>query len=258
MQIGKLFMLELKKTKRSFILPILLLPPLLVVISGITSISTYLKDNALNAWEAMFLQSSLLFAYYLLPLVMTIVCVLISQRETQNNGILKMMALPVPHQELAAAKFLVLIYYLILEIMIFFFSFLIAGFVAVHNAQISQALPVGYLFSLSFKMLIATLPCLSLIWMITVLFIKPIISIGLNLVLCIFGAIINCTPLRIIYPYCYAGSIISQAAHMGNDSLMETVTHAHSLDAFLIPCAAAVFILTFIIMIYSFGKKERE
>jgi len=255
---GKLFRLELMKTKRSFILPVLLLPPLLVVLSGVASMSTYLKDNAQHAWEAMFIQSAMLFAYYLLPLGMTVVCVLISQREKQNNGMLKMLTLPVPRKKLAAAKFLVLVYYLILEILIFVLSFLVAGAVAVHNAQVSQALPVGYLLSLSARMFAAMLPCLSFIWMITVLLEKPVVSIGINLVLCIFGAIVSNTPLWIVYPYCYAGIIISRAAQSGGDSLIETITHAHLLDAFLIPCAIVVFAITFIITLYSFGKKEME
>jgi lantibiotic transport system permease protein len=254
----KLFRLELMKTKRSFIFPILLLPPLLVVFSGVASMSTYLKDNVQHAWESMFLQSALLFAFYLLPLGMTVVCVLLSQREIQNNGILKMLALPVSRGKFATAKYLVFVWYLVLEILIFFLSFLIAGAVAVHNAQVSQTLPAAYLLGLCAQMLIAMLPCLSFIWMITVLIEKPVASIGINLVLCIFGAIANGTPLRIIYPYCYTGMIISNAAHIGNNSLIESATHAGSFDAFLIPCAIIVFVVTFMITLRSFGKKETE
>lgn len=251
----KLLRLELKKTKRSFIIPILLIPPLMVVFSGVASMSMYLKENAQNAWESMFLQSALLFAYYLLPLVMTVVCVLISQREKQNNGILKMLALPVSHHKLVAAKFLVTVFYLIIEMLMFFFFFLIAGLVAVKNAQVSQALPVGYLLTMNAKMLVAMLPCLSFIWMITVLIEKPAASIGINFVLCILGVISNSTPVRIIYPYCYAGIVVTKAAHFGG-SLIESATHAGLFDALLIPGAIVVFMITFMITLRSFGKRE--
>ena len=43
----------------------------------------------------MFIQSALVYAYYLLPFSMIVVCVMIAGRETGNNGILKMLALPV-------------------------------------------------------------------------------------------------------------------------------------------------------------------
>ena len=47
------------------------------------------------AWAAMFIQSALVYAYYLLSFSMIVVCVMIAGRETGNNGILKMLALPV-------------------------------------------------------------------------------------------------------------------------------------------------------------------
>ena len=83
------------------ILPLLLIPPILVVISGVSSISMYMTPEYTDAWSAMFIQSALLFGYYLLPFSMVIVCVMISNRETKNNGILKMLALPISKGKLA-------------------------------------------------------------------------------------------------------------------------------------------------------------
>ena len=62
----------------------------------------------------MFIQSALLYAYYLLPFSMIVVCVMIAGRETQNNGILKMLALPVSRYALSLAKFFVLMFYLLM------------------------------------------------------------------------------------------------------------------------------------------------
>ena len=53
----------------------------------------------------MFIQSALLFGYYLLPFSMVVVCVMIANRETKNNGILKMLALPISKGKLALTKF---------------------------------------------------------------------------------------------------------------------------------------------------------
>ena len=86
MSIIELLKIEFMKVKRSMILPLLLIPPILVVVSGVFSISMYMTPEYTNAWSAMFIQSALLFGYYLLPFSMVVVCVMIANRETKNNG----------------------------------------------------------------------------------------------------------------------------------------------------------------------------
>mgnify|MGYP007121641520 CR=1 FL=1 len=66
------------------ILPLLLIPPILVVISGVSSISMYMTPEYTDAWSAMFIQSALLFGYYLLPFSMVIVCVMIFQQRNKE------------------------------------------------------------------------------------------------------------------------------------------------------------------------------
>ena len=99
MSIIELLKIEFMKVKRSMILPLLLIPPILVVVSGVFSISMYMTPEYTNAWSAMFIQSALLFGYYLLPFSMVVVCVMIANRETKNNGILKMLALPISKEK---------------------------------------------------------------------------------------------------------------------------------------------------------------
>ena len=90
-----LLKIEFMKVKRSKIVPLIFIAPLLVVFSGVAGLSNYFTPEHTNAWPAMFIQSALVYAYYLLPFSMIVVCVMIAGRETGNNGILKMLALPV-------------------------------------------------------------------------------------------------------------------------------------------------------------------
>ena len=113
MSFSELLKIEFMKCKRSKIVPLIFIAPLLVVSSGIANLSSYFTPEYTNAWPAMFIQSALVYAYYLLPFSMIIVCVMIASRETGNNGILKMLALPVSRYALSAAKFFVLIFYLL-------------------------------------------------------------------------------------------------------------------------------------------------
>ena len=111
--------IEFMKVKRSKIVPLIFIAPLLVVASGVAALSRYFTPEYTNAWPAMFIQSALVYAYYLLPFSMIVVCVMIAGRETQNNGILKMLALPVSRKALSLAKFFVLMFYLFMEMVVF-------------------------------------------------------------------------------------------------------------------------------------------
>ena len=114
-----LLKIEFMKVKRSKIVPLIFIAPLLVVVSGVANLSNYFTPEYTNAWPAMFIQSALVYAYYLLPFSMIVVCVMIAGRETGNNGILKMLALPVSRCALSIAKFCVLTFYLFMEMVVF-------------------------------------------------------------------------------------------------------------------------------------------
>lgn len=244
--------IEWKKAKRGKIFPLLFVAPLLVVVSGVANIRTYFTPEYTNAWPAMFIQSALVYAYYLLPLSMIVVCVMLAGRETQNHGILKMLALPVRREALSLAKFLVLTGYLLLELLVFFLVFAVAGWIAVSAAGIAEAMPVGFLLSWCGGLFLTMLPALAAMWAITVLFEKPLLSIGLNLLLVIPGVLVANTPFWIGYPYCYSGYLVSCSLH---DFTAESSDAAFAMMPFL-PCAAAVFVLLLALAVTRFGKKE--
>ena len=91
----ELLKIEFLKVKRGKIIPLIFVAPVLVVISGISNLYRYFTPEYTNAWAAMFIQSALVYAYYLLPFSMIVVCVMVESRETGNKGILKMLALPI-------------------------------------------------------------------------------------------------------------------------------------------------------------------
>lgn len=247
-----LLKIEFKKVKRSKIVPLIFIAPLLVVISGVANLSRYFSPEYTNAWSAMFIQSALVYAYYLLPFSMIVVCVMIAGRETQQNGILKMLALPVSRYALSLAKFGILMFYLFMEMVVFLIVFLITGIVATHMAGITDTLPVFYLVKWCVGLFLTMLPCIAAMWAITVLFEKALLSVGLNLFLVIPGVLIANTPLWIAYPYCYSGYLVSCSLH---DFTAEGTGTAFSVFPFL-PCAIVVFILALLLAVKRFGKKE--
>ena len=158
----ELLRIEFTKVKRSKMILLIFVAPLLVVSSGVANLSRYFTPEYTNAWPAMFIQSALVYSYYLLPLSMIVVCVMIAGRETGNNGILKMLALPVSRYALSMAKFCVLVFYLFMEMAVFFAVFVIAGTVATKTVGVTETLPVLYLMKWCAGLFLTMLPCLGL------------------------------------------------------------------------------------------------
>ena len=252
MSFYELLKIEFAKVKRSKIVPLIFIAPLLVIISGVVNLSGYFTPEYTNAWPAMFIQSALVYTYYLLPFSMIVVCVMIAGRETQNNGILKMLALPVNRHTMSLAKFFVLLFYLLMEMVVFFLVFIAAGEIATRTTGITEALPLTYLLKWCMNLFLTMLPCVAVMWAITVLFERPLLSVGVNLLLVIPGVLVANTPLWIIDPYCYSGYLVSCSLY---DFATEGTTIAFSLFPFL-PCAIAVFAVALAISTTQFGKKE--
>lgn len=252
MSIIELLKIEFMKVKRSMILPLLLIPPILVVVSGVFSISMYMTPEYTNAWSAMFIQSALLFGYYLLPFSMVVVCVMIANRETRNNGILKMLALPISKEKLALTKFFVLLSFLAIQLLIFFISFVIAGIIATKIMNVTESIPVLYLLTWTLKLFTTMIPAISCMWAITILFEKPLLSMGLNLLLITPGVLVANTPLWIVYPYCYSGYVVSNALHT-----VTTTDTGSTLSLFsFVPCAVIISAFAICVSVKYFGRKE--
>jgi hypothetical protein len=244
--------IELTKVKRTMILPIIVIPPLIVVISGIANLSRYLTPEYTKAWAAMFIQIALVNAYYLLPLSMVVVCVMIFNIETKNNGVLKMLSLPINKKALSLAKFCVAMFYLFVEMVVFLAVFLIAGVFAANTYNLSETIPTAYLLKNCAGIFLTMLPCLAVIWAVTVLLKRTLPSIAINIFLVIPGVLVANTPLWVIYPYCYSGYFVSSSLHDFTAQMSEI-----SLEIFtFVPIAIVIFAFALILSAFRFGKTE--
>ena len=248
----ELLKVEFMKVKRGKIVPLIFSAPLLVVASGVANLHSYFTPEYTNAWAAMFIQSALVYSYYLLPFSMIVVCVMIAGRETGNNGVLKMLALPVSRYTLSVAKFCVLLFYLFMEMLVFLVVFVVAGLIATSSTGITETLPLMYLLKWCAGLFLTMLPSVAIMWAITVLFDKTLLSVGLNLFLIILGVLVANTPLWVVYPYCYSGYLVSCSLH---DFTTTGVSTGFELFPFL-PCAALIFVLVLVVAVTCFGKKE--
>ena len=73
---------------------------------------------------------------------------------------------------------------------VFLAVFAVAGIAATSMMGITETLPVLYLLKWCVGLFLTMLPCLAAMWAITVLFEKPLLSVGLNLLLVIPGILV--------------------------------------------------------------------
>ncbi len=245
--------IELLKTKKAKILPILLIAPILVVVSGISALSMYLTPEYPNPWAAMFIQSALLFSFYLLPFSMIVVCIMLQNREKQAGGILKMLALPISKTKMVLAKFTVLVVYLLIEMLIFLTVFIIAGIYTSTTNKLLDVVPISYLLKWSGLIFLTMLPSISMMWWITLKFYKIFLTIGLNFLLTIPGILFSTLPIWYLFPYCYSGHLISSAINSTNINAAQL---PFEIIPF-VPLAIFVFVIFIVLSIHSFGKYER-
>ena len=103
--------IEFKKIRRSKILPLFLLASVILWLPSVFNADINFKMQAEGILpEYNFLiQGFLGISWFMLPASIIVSTVLINQTERSNNGILKMLALPVSTTWLCLAKFLVLL-----------------------------------------------------------------------------------------------------------------------------------------------------
>lgn len=246
--------IEFRKLRRSRILFILLLPVAILWLPSILNARVNLTPAAaaISPEHNFLIQGYMGMAWFMIPATFIICTVLLTQTERKNNGILKMLALPVSRCALSIAKFCVLTFYLFMEMVVFLVVFVIAGLIATQTMGVTETLPILYLLKWCLGLFLTMLPCIAAMWAITVLFEKPLLSVGLNLLLVIPGVLVANTPLWIAYPYCYSGYLVSCSLY---DFTAETSDAAFSVFPFL-PCAIVVFGLFFALAVTQFGKKE--
>ena len=97
MNLIRLIKIEIGKLKRSKIGLILLIPVLLVWISGIMNadMNFEMQAEGISPENNFFIQSFLGYVWFMLPSSLVVITVLMTQTERGNNGILKMLSLPV-------------------------------------------------------------------------------------------------------------------------------------------------------------------
>lgn len=256
MNILTLTLIEARKIKRSKILLILAASILILWIPNIINadMNFQMDDIGISPENSFFIQGFMGMVWFIYPAVMVICTVLLIQNERTNSGILKMLALPVSTSSLCLAKFILLVALAAVYTLASAGAYYISAALASGIADYDFILAPGYVLPMAGKLFLASLPMLTVFWMIAVLITTPIFSVGAGLASIVPSVLLINTKIWFLYPMCYPFYVL--VTEYGN--LAKNMSSSPIEMIPWIPTAVAVSLACLIIACMSFGHAERR
>lgn len=248
--------IEIQKLHRSKILPLLSLP---VIILWIPSVLNAGKNFEMDFMEIspehnFLIQGFMGMAWFLIPATLVICTVLLMQTEQSNNGILKMLALPVSPAKLSLAKFTVMLLLSLLQVVFAVGAYYICAALASETQHYSFALEPRYVMQVAGRLYLSALPMAAVFWTVATVISTPIFAIGIGLASIIPSVLMINTRLWSLYPMCYPFYLLMSEYSRVAAAVPET--SVQPLPWF--PVAAGITILFMSVSCFRFGYTERR
>ena len=249
---------ELCKIRRSKIVWILVIPVLMMwgvsVMNADVNFRDYILAGGISPEDNFFIQSVLGFTWFMFPSSMVVITVMMTQTELKNNGILKMMALPVSRVKLCSAKFLVFVCLAGIQVVMLFAG----AFPSILLASRMQGYDFGIdplvICRMGVWVFLVSVPMMAVYWMISIVIRNPVFSIGFGLATVIPAVLMINTKVWFAYPMCYPMMLAT----------MEMGRLSGSLDTQAVPMSSwigiscGVTVLALGISFFAFGRTAKE
>ena len=256
MNLFTLTAVEFKKIKRSKIVLILIAATVILWFPNVLNadLNFDMSDIGISPENSFFIQGFMGMAWFIYPAVMVVTTVILVQTERTNRGILKMLALPVCTPLLCLAKFIVLAVAAGAFVLFMTGGYYIAAVCAGALNDYSFILAPGYVLPIAGKLYLASLPMLSVFWLIAVCISTPIFSVGAGLVSIVPSVLINNTKVWFLYPMGYPFYLVMKeygevAENIGKSPL--------NLIPW-IPVSVGITLICLLISCLYFGRAERR
>lgn len=250
-----LITVEIKKVRRSRILLILALAVIILWLPSIVNshMNFNMQAEGISPEDNFFIQGFMAMVWFIFPASMVVITVLLSQTERRNNGILKMLTLPVSTAVLCFAKFIVLLLFSAVEFLMSAGMYYVGAMIASHTQNYDFILSPLFIFREAGIMWVSSIPMLAFFWMLAICIQTPIFAIGTGFASIVPSVLMINTKVWFAYPMAYPFFVIT--AEYG-----KLATNFSSVEIELIPwIPVAVFITGTCLAISCtwFGKAER-
>lgn len=248
--------IEFKKIRRSKIMIIFVLAVIMLWLPSIINADLNFKmdDIGISPEHNMFIQGFMGMAWFMFPASMVVATVLLTQTERSNQGILKMLSLPVSTAQLCLAKFIVLIILGAIQMLMATAMYYICIAIASHTQNYDFFLSPWFVLKEVGIIWVVSIPMMAVFWLLSVWIRTPIFSVGIGLASIVPSVILIATKVWFAYPSCYPFFII--AVEYGK---LATNFHAPEFSYFpWVPVAILITILCLTLSCLGYGRKERR
>ncbi len=256
MKFLSLLFIELKKIRRSKILLILIIPVIIMWIPSIVNASMNfdVHDIPITPENNFFIQGFMGMTWFMIPATLVIATVLLTQTEQSQNGILKMLSLPVSTIRLCLAKFIVIILLTILQMLFCIITYYASAIIASQLQNYNFVLNPWFVCTNVLTLYLAAIPMAAVFWMLSVLVKTPIFSIGLGLASIVPSVLIINTKIWFAYPMSYPFYLL-----MIQYGKAATGIYSSQIDWFpWFPVSILITILALILSCIRFGTLKKR
>ncbi|MCX4328112.1 MAG: ABC transporter permease [Lachnospiraceae bacterium] len=248
--------IEFKKIRRSKILFILLAASVILWIPSIlnSDINFKMQAEGILPEYNFLIQGFLGISWFMFPASIIVSTVLINQTERSNNGILKMLAMPVSTSMLCLAKFIVLSVLAAAQIFMMVVIYYISAAIASNIEDYNFMLPPLFVFKEAGILLISAIPMAALFWLLSVCIKTPVFSIGTGLAAVVPSVLIINTKIWFAYPVSYPFYIITAEY----SKLSENMDTAEIQLVPWLPVAVLITVFCLAVSCIYFGHSERK
>lgn len=247
---------EFSKIRRSKIMVILVLAAVILWLPSIKNADMNFRMQAIgiSPENNFFIQGFMAMAWFIFPASMVVITVLETQTERSNNGILKMLALPVSTAKLCLAKFVVLVSFSAIQFLLSVGMYYISIMIASHTQDYDFFLSPLFILKEVVMLWAASVPMLAFFWLLSVCIRTPVFSVGIGFASIVPSVLMINTKIWFAYPMAYPFFVIASEYGKLATNLSEEVVEFIPW----LPTAAMITIICLIISCINFGKAERR
>lgn len=246
---------EFRKIKRSKILFILFFAMLVVWFPSLLNIDmNFGMENGITPEHNLFIQGLMAMVWFIYPASMIVITLLINQNEKTNQGLIKMLSLPIDSKYLSLAKFVVLLVLAAIQLLFTVVIYYIVGYLMTQMTSYNFVLPLSFVLKEIGLIYLTSFPMLAFYWLLSVVVQTPFFAIGIGLATIVPSVLMINSEYWYVYPFCYPYYMV--VAEYGQLA-PSFGTFGISLYPW-VPIACAMMVSFLVIASLRFGKKERK
>lgn len=256
MNILSLTGVEWKKIHRSRILLILGIAAVMLWIPSVLNahLNFEMQAEGISPEHNFLIQGFRGMAWFMFPASMVVSTVLLAQTERTDQGILRMLALPVRTGRLCMAKYIVLLILAAIQMMMMTGMYFLSAAAASWMQDYEFLLPPVFVLKMVGVLYVSAFPMIAFFWMLSVYIHTPIFSVGLGFVSIVPSVLMINTKVWFIYPMDYPFYIVTV-------KYGELASNLSEVKLRLIPWIPAAIIFTGICLAIAcvcFGRREKR